>query len=49
MNKIKTTEQFKRFLESQGMNSSKYEYISKDCIDYKIRNIQTGKIGYIRY
>lgn len=30
---------FTRFLESQGMNPENYEYISKDCYDYKVRNI----------
>lgn len=49
MNKSKMSEQFKLFLQSQGMDSNKYEYISKDCYDYKVRNIQTGVIGYIRY
>ena len=49
MNKSKMSEQFKLFLQSQGMDCSIYEYISKDCTDYKVRNIQTGKIGYIRY
>ena len=49
MNKSKMSEQFKLFLQSQGMDINKYEYISKDCYDYKVRNIQTGVIGYIRY
>jgi hypothetical protein len=49
MNKLKISEQIKLFLQSQGMDIDKYEYISKDCTDYKVRNIQTGRIGYIRY
>jgi len=43
------SEQFKLFLKTQGYDNNKYEYIGKDCTDYKVRNIQTGKIGYIRY
>lgn len=49
MNKSKMSEQFKLFLQTQRMDINKYEYIGKDCTDYKVRNIQTGKIGYIRY
>lgn len=49
MNKLKMSEQFRKFLLEQGMDINKYEYISKDCTDYKVRNIQTGVIGYIRY
>lgn len=49
MNKAKMSEQFKLFLQSQKMDCNKYEYISKDCTDYKVINIQTGVIGYIRY
>lgn len=49
MNKSKMSEQFKLFLQSQGIDIGKYEYISKDCTDYKVKNIQTGVIGYIRY
>jgi len=49
MNKSKMSEQFKLFLQTQGMDSNKFEYISKDCNDYKVRNVQTGKTGYIRY
>ena len=49
MNKAKMSEQFKTFLQSQGIDINKYEYISKDCYDYKVRNIQTGVVGYIRY
>ena len=49
MNKAKISEQFKLFLQSQGMDINKYEYISKDCTDYKVRNITTGVVGYIRY
>lgn len=49
MNKSKMSEQFKLFLQSQGYDSNKYEYISKDCNDYKVRNIETGVVGYIRY
>jgi hypothetical protein len=49
MNKIKMTEQFIKFLQSQGMDINKYEYISKDCESYKVRNLISGKIGDIRY
>ena len=49
MNKSKMSEQFTKFLLEQGMDINKYEYISKDCTDYKVRNIETGIIGYIRY
>lgn len=49
MKKIISQSYFKVFLESQGMDSSKYEYISKDCNDYKVKNIETGVVGYIRY
>lgn len=49
MNKTKMSEQFTKFLLEQSMDINKYEYISKDCTDYKVRNIQTGVIGYIRY
>jgi hypothetical protein len=49
MNKIKMSEQFIKFLQSQGMDVHKYEYISKDCNDYKVRNIETGVVGYIRF
>jgi hypothetical protein len=49
MNKVKMSDQFKLFLQSQGIDSNKFEYISKDCNDYKVRNIETGVVGYIRY
>jgi len=49
MNKAKMSEQFKLFLQLQRMDINKYEYISKDCTDYKVKNIQTGIVGYIRY
>jgi len=49
MKKSVMSEQFKLFLQSQSMDSSKYEYIGKDYYDYKVKNIQTGRIGYIRY
>lgn len=49
MNKIKMSEQFNKFLLEQGMDINKYEYISKDCYDYKVRNVLTGLVGYIRY
>jgi len=49
MKKLIMSEQFKLFLQSQRIDSSKYEYISKDCDDYKVRNIETGVVGYIRY
>ena len=49
MNKIKMSEQFKKFLQEQRMDIHKYEYMSKDCYDYKVRNIETGVVGYIRY
>jgi hypothetical protein len=49
MKKSIMSEQFKSFLQVQGYDSNKYEYIGKDCNDYKVKNIQTGKIGYIRY
>lgn len=49
MNKTKMSEQFKLFLQLQGYDINKYEYIGKDCYDYKVRNIQTGVVGYIRY
>jgi hypothetical protein len=49
MKKLNSPIYFKIFLESQGMNPNNYEYISKDCNDYKIRNIKTGMVGYIRY
>lgn len=49
MKKLNSPSYFKVFLESQGMDSNKFEYISKDCNDYKVRNIETGVVGYIRY
>jgi hypothetical protein len=49
MNKIKMSEQFNKFLQEHNMDIHKYEYISKDCTDYKVRNIETGVVGYIRY
>ena len=49
MNNAKMSEQFRLFLQSQGIDSNKYEYINKDCTDYKVRNIETGVVGYIRY
>jgi len=49
MKKSIMSEQFKLFLQVQGYDSNKYEYISKDCYDYKVKNIQTGVVGYIRY
>ena len=49
MKKLNSPNYFKIFLESQRMDSSKFEYISKDCTDYKVRNIETGVVGYIRY
>jgi hypothetical protein len=36
------SEQFKLFLQSQEMDINIYEYIGKDCYDYKVRNVQTG-------
>lgn len=49
MKKSINLEQFNLFLQSQGYDSSKIQYISRDCDSYKIRNIETGRIGYIRY
>ena len=49
MKKLNSPNYFKIFLESQGINSNKFEYISKDCNDYKVRNTETGVVGYIRY
>ena len=49
MKKSIMSEQFKLFLQSQRIDSDKFEYISKDCNDYKVRNIETGVVGYIRY
>lgn len=42
-------EQFNLFLQSQGMDSKKFQYISRDYESYKVRNIKTGVVGYIRY
>ena len=49
MKQLNSPNYFKIFLESQGIDGNKYEYISKDCNDYKVRNIETGIVGYIRY
>lgn len=49
MKKLNSPSYFKIFLESQGIDSNNLEYISKDCNDYKVRNIETGVVGYIRY
>lgn len=49
MNKAKMSGQFKKFLQEHGIDINKYEYISKDCYDFKVRNIKTGVVGYIRY
>ena len=42
MRKLNSPSYFTLFLESQGIDSNKFEYISKDCNDYKVRNIETG-------
>lgn len=48
MNKIKMSENFKRFLEAQGMNPDNYEYIGQDCESYTIKNLINGAVGDIR-
>lgn len=49
MKKLNSPSYFKIFLESQKMNPNDYEYISKDCESYKVKNLITGVIGDIRY
>jgi aspartate/tyrosine/aromatic aminotransferase len=48
MNKSKMSENFKRFLESQGMNPNNYEYIGQDHESYTIKNLINGNVGDIR-
>jgi hypothetical protein len=49
MKKLNSLSYFKLFLQSQGIDSKKFQYISKDCESYKVRNLITGAVGYIRY
>jgi hypothetical protein len=49
MKNPKNNEQFNLFLKSQGMDIKKFQYICKDSESYKVRNLITGVIGYIRY
>jgi hypothetical protein len=45
----KNPKDFELFLLNNGYDSSKIEYISKDCESYKVKNVSSGVIGYIRY
>jgi hypothetical protein len=45
----KNPKDFEIFLQVNGYDSSKIEYISKDCESYKVRNVSSGVVGYIRY
>jgi hypothetical protein len=49
MKKTNNNDYFKLFLQSNGYDSNKIKYISKDFDSYKVKNVDTGKIGYIRY
>lgn len=49
MHNSRNPKDFEKFLTDNGYDSSKLEYLGKDCTDYKVRNIETGRIGYIRY
>lgn len=49
MRKRTNPKDFDIFLRNNGYDSSKYEYISKDCYDYKVLDIASGKEFYIRY
>lgn len=45
----KNPKDFQEFLQNNGYDYRKIEYISKDCESYKVRNTISGVIGYIRY
>jgi hypothetical protein len=45
----KNPKDFELFLQANGYDKSKIEYICKDCESYKVRNIASGVVGYIRY
>jgi hypothetical protein len=49
MRKPNNPKDFEKFLHSNGYDINKLEFLGKDCTDYKVRNIETGKIGFIRY
>lgn len=49
MKKLNSPSYFELFLQSQGIDSKKFQYISKDCDSYKVKNLVTGVVGYIRY
>jgi hypothetical protein len=40
---------FDIFLMYNGYDSKKLQYISKDCYDYRVLDIASGKEFYIRY
>jgi hypothetical protein len=49
MKKKTNPKYFDIFLINNGYDSSRLEYIAKDCWDYKVRDIVSGKEFYIRY
>jgi hypothetical protein len=49
MRKQTNPKDFEIFLSNNGYDSDKYEYISKDCYDYRVKDIASGKEFFIRY
>lgn len=49
MKKKANPRDFEIFLINNGYDISKIEYICKDCESYKVRNVASGVVGYIRY
>lgn len=49
MKKPINSKDFQRFLYFNGYDSNKIQYISRDCNDYKVLDVTSGKEFFIRY